>query len=254
MKTSVILLILGVAVIGLGAWFLLQSGIVGDLGWFADGDSSDLLWWIEATDPLLIGDLQDPYVYAGGDAVRSLPGESAVRIFGAAEPSTLQATINLNGTAIVLTENLDPTSSLELGCSLQFEDVLFGQTVHGETGQGDHRLPETHALLAGSCDWEVSVNGASRGPTYRGAWAVADAIRQEDGSIRNQGLVFSPLLRDNTVFSDPSRLELTLLVYGAGATPTQTDSVVLHLVYQDVRVIAAPEEANLTQATTRPEE
>ena len=56
--------------------------------------------------------------------------------------------------------------------------------------------------------------------------------REMRESIRDQGLVFSPLLRDQSVFSDPDRTEITLLIYAA----PESDVVILHLVFPDVRV------------------
>jgi len=72
-----------------------------------------------------------------------------------------------------------------------------------------------------------------------GVWSLADALRKDDGSIRQQGLTFSPLLRDKTGFSDPSRLEFTLLLYDdtrGGISP-----VLLHLVFRTVHIPEASE-------------
>jgi len=111
--------------------------------------------------------------------------------------------------------------------------VWIGRVIHGNTDVGDSRLPVTHAHFAGSGSFELLVDGNKQPTEWVGFWSIGDALRQPDGSIRNQGLVFSPLLRDQSVFSDPNRTEITLLVYKS----PDSNAVVLHLVFPDVRAI-----------------
>ena len=108
-----------------------------------------------------------------------------------------------------------------------------GTEINADTGLGEVRLPETYAYLAGEGDFTVNsrIWGADR--EVRGFWSLAHALRKEDGSIRNQGLVYSPLLRDKTVFSDPTRLEFTLLLY-------EGDEVLLDLVFRKVTIVRSP--------------
>jgi len=91
------------------------------------------------------------------------------------------------------------------------------------------------------------VSIAEAAATYvSGFWAVAGALRREDGSIGQQGLVFSPLLREKTGFADPSREELTLLLYGEEAGDAAGESgppVLLHVVFGSVSIERTPEEA-----------
>ena len=110
--------------------------------------------------------------------------------------------------------------------------VWTDRAIHGDTGLGDSRLPVTRAHFAGSGVFELLVDGNKQSTEWVGFWLIGDALRQPDGSIRNQGLVFSPLLRDQSVFSDPSRTEITLLIYEG----PESDTVILHLVFPDVRV------------------
>ena len=89
-------------------------------------------------------------------------------------------------------------------------------------------------MLAGRSAFDVTVDDASTTTSVPGFWAVADALRREDGSVGQQGLIFSPLLREKTGFSDPSRTELTLLLYdGAGDEPP---SLLLHVVFSEIQV------------------
>ena len=248
MKTGqIILLALGIVAAGLALWFLYPSA---EATVDPQPPAPTLLWWVEASSPVLIGDLDDPFVYAGGGAVRPLDGSALLRYDADGTTGNLNASIALDGTATVLAESIDPSATLELSSDLREADVV-NQAIHGETGRGDVRLPGVRALLSGIADLQISIDGTLPGVTYRGMWSLAEALRRDDGAIRNQGLVFSPLLRDDRVFADPSRLELTLLAYQVGPSP-QSDSVVLHVVYRDVRVLAAPEGTD-APSTTAPE-
>jgi hypothetical protein len=236
MKTGqVVLILLGVAAAAAVGWLIVRPA-------FVDGDilTSRQAWEIDFSDPLLIGDLEDPFAYAGGDAVRERPGTGAIDL-GRDGSGSLRLTLELDGTESILAEGVDVGGELEIRASLRAEETdTSGGAIYGSSGRGDARLPETDALLFGTAQLSISIDGETRGAPFEGLWSIADALRREDGSIGNQGLIFSPLLRDDTVFSDPSRLEVTLLVYGRDQG--QTDSVVLHTVYRTVDVIRSPEE------------
>jgi len=240
MKTGQILLLtLAVAAAGLAAWFFLGPE---DLMSDSLDTAEHPKWQFEATEARLIGDLEDPFAYAGGEATRLLEGSAELQLEGSDLSGALRASVALDGSATVLAASIDPSARLELRGTLNADRVLaVDQAIHGETGLGDPRLPEVRALLAGTADLEVFIDGTPRGVTYRSVWSVAEALRREDGAIRNQGLTFSPLLRDSTVFADRSRLEVTLLVYSAEPS-AELDSVILHLVYGDVNLLAAPED------------
>jgi len=105
------------------------------------------------------------------------------------------------------------------------------RTIHGDSAIGDSRLPETYVLYAGFGRFELLIDGKRQPTAWQGLWSIGDTLRQPDGSIRDRGLVFSPLLRDQSGFSDPDRTELTLLIYDA----PESDTVILHLVFPDVR-------------------
>jgi len=237
MKTGqIVLILLGVAAAAAVGWLIVRPVVI-------DGEilTSGSTWEINLSAPLLIGDLEDPFAYAGGDSVRERPGTGTIDL-GRDGSGSLRLTLELDGTELILSEGVDVGGELEIRASLRTEETdASGGAVHGSSGRGDTRLPETNALLFGTAQLLISIDGETRGAPFEGLWSVADALRRKDGSIGNQGLVFSPLLRDDTVFSDPSRLELTLLVYGRDQEQTDS-SVVLHTVYRTVDVIRSPEE------------
>ena len=153
----------------------------------------------------------------------------------------MRLTLELDGTESILAEGVAVAGKLEIRASLRADETdTSGGTIDGTSGRGDARLPETNALLFGTAELSISIDGKSSGGPFEGLWSVADALRREDGAIRDEGLVFSPLLRDDTVFSDPSRLELTVLVYGQDQE--QTNSVVLDVVYRTVGVVRSPQQ------------
>ncbi len=191
-----------------------------------DGDGAAVQF--DTADPWVIGDASDAFAYAG-DPVRTLSGSATLQInpvthrgivaFRLSPDADIaqQLGIELPSDSLVLRLTINPTTTL-------WTDV----SIHKGTQIGDSRLPVTHALYAGSGQFELLADGQQQG-IWPGFWSYADAIRQSDGAIRDQGLVFSPLLRDQSVFSDPTRAEMTLLVYEAA----DSDSVVLHLVFPE---------------------
>jgi hypothetical protein len=112
----------------------------------------------------------------------------------------------------------------------QSDDIWADRIAHGDSGIGESHLPETHTQYGGSGEIGIWVDGQQKLGDWQGIWSIGDALRQFDGSIRDQGLVFSPLLRDRSGFSDPERTEFTLLIYDA----PESDTVILHLVFPDV--------------------
>ncbi len=191
-------------------------------------------WSIAAEEPRVIGHSDDAFSYNGEGSIRPVAGEGRLRI-----ATNGQGSLRLS----LRTSEADPPLSLREGALVgenwtliasvgPISDVWISVPVHGDTGIGDNRLPETVALIAGRSQFDLIVDGVRRLSDLAGYWSIADALRQDDGSIRQQGLVFSPLLRDKTGFSDPTRLELTLLLYEKG----MDDDVLLHVVFQDVHV------------------
>ncbi len=196
-------------------------------------------WQISAESPRVVGDSIDPFVYAGGDLVRPVAGSATVRLAGT----------DTDGTVYLSIESLEPAPPLSLrdgsivGRSWDLVSRVDGSAeawtetpFHGDSGIGDAQLPETTVLIAGQSGFDLIVDGNRRLNDLTGIWSIAHALRQDDGSIRQQGLVFSPLLRDKTGFSDPERLELTLLLYEDGPG----SNVLMHLVFSDVVIERSP--------------
>ena len=236
----------------MNAWRLLLLGaalaIAGGLVWLAlePRPLAVPVWEVEAESPLLIGTPDDPFAYTGGDHVHPIAGSA--RIFQAPDTDApaLRASIRLPESQDLPwdawpAEDADLVLQLgEDGHIERWEDV----PIHGDTNVGDPRLPETHAQLAGRGRLSLSdgLNPRTEGlPVF---WSVAQAIRQQDGGIRQQGLTFSPLLRDKRGFADPHRWELTLLVYApsevggvfAEEAPGEAP-VLLQIVYRDLVIV-----------------
>ncbi len=197
-------------------------------------------WRFTAGDPVLVGDSDDPFVYAGGDSIRSVGGSGTLRI-SANRLGEIRLSIESPEPAPPLTLRGDAITGRSWSLISEIRvptDVWIGVPVHGDAPAGDPRLPETTAQIAGEGRFELIVDGNRRLTDLPGIWSIANALRQDDGSIRQQGLVFSPLLRDKTGFSDPNRLELTILLYEDGPD----SEVLVHLVFRDVPLEEAPAE------------
>lgn len=181
----------------------------------------------DAASPWVIVDSEDAFDYAG-ETVRILEGSARLLVDPKTANGTLMITLMPDEALGAILSGESPDRGIILRLDLRHAITLWtDRQVHGDSGIGDNRLPETFALYAGSGDFELLIDGARQPSLWRGIWSIAQALRQPDGSIRDQGLVFSPLLRDRSGFSDPERLELTLLIYGARGL----DDVVLHLVF-----------------------
>jgi len=221
----VLAVILGLALLGVAGGMLYDAAVDDDAvtsGWSVVGDAA--VW---------IGRSEDSFVYAGGDGVRAVDGGARVQWSAAGGAGSVRATVQGPAARGLLLGEREAVGELVLVSVLGPEtDVRTGALVHGGTGFGEPRLPETDAVLAGRSRFDVLLNNEVLYRDLPGFWSVAQALRKDDGSIRNQGLVFNPLLRDRTIFADPDRLELTVLVY------TGEDLAVLgHAVFRDVGVV-----------------
>ncbi len=203
--------------------------------------SSD--WSVRANSPEVIGGYGDNFCY-DGKGVQTISG-------------TLSLTISRDGTgsidaSISTTERSGPLHSTStdavsgliritsrVDASSQLQE---NATINGDIAGGDPNLPQTHVLLAGKGSFDVYVDGKLLYENLHGEWSLADAVRQSDGSIRQSGLVYSPLLRDKTGFSDPKRTEFTLLLHSD--VPDENNkppySIALHLVFSAVTIEKQP--------------
>jgi len=196
-------------------------------------------WQISAESPRVVGDSIDSFVYAGGDLVRPVAGSATVRLPETNTYGTVRLSIESSepGPPLSLRDRSIVGRSWDLVSSVNGSAKLWTETpFHGDSGIGDTRLPETTVLIAGQSGFDLTVGGNRRLNDLTGIWAIAHALRQDDGSIRQQGLIFSPLLRDKTGFSDPERLELTLLLY----EDEPGGNVLMHLVFFDVVIERSP--------------
>lgn len=203
------------------AWFLLVFiPLSGDIRYEAHG-------------PWAVGTAEDAFAYAG-EGMRVIQGTAALQIDPNTSGGILEFDLSPDEALTALLDDEMPKRSIMLRMRLaDSDDVWTDRTIHRGSEIGDSRLPETYILYAGSGRFELLIDGVRQPAGWQGFWSIGNALRQPDGSIRDQGLVFSPLLRDQSGFSNPDRQELTLLIYDA----RDSDAVVLHLVFPDVRGI-----------------
>jgi len=195
-------------------------------------------WEIRAQGARWIGDRVDPFAYAGGGLARPVDGAAVVELAGTR--GTIRSTFVLSDPlSLRFTEGGEPRRTWEFVSTLEGSEALWVDAViHGSTGRGDRRLPPTAARFAGWSRFDVLADGKILHSGVKGFWSVADALRRSDGSIGQRGLVFSPLLRDQSGFSDPSRLECTILLY----QDEQAEGVLAHFVFSEVVVTRSPYE------------
>ena len=210
-------------------------------------------WEIEAENPLIIGTPEDPFAYAGGDSVESATGSARIAQAPGEETPTLHASISLpDGVGWPWDESSPGETETGAERTLRLSNYAHIEhwddvAIHGESGLGDPRLPETYARLAGRGTLSLGTQGRTEIEDLRVFWTMAQAIRQQDGGIRQQGLTFSPLLRDKRGFSDPNRWELTILVYATADTAenraNEDPMVLLQIVYRTL-ILVPPDESD----------
>lgn len=229
-----ILLLVGVVAALVGLFFLYPDHL---------SPGSDVAWSVQAGAPAIIGGYGDNFCYDGA-GVQTLSGSLSMMI-NTDGTGSIEATISTGDSG----SPLHPTSSDALSGTMRIvsrvdssSQVREDLAINGDIPGGDPSLPQTHALLAGKSGFDVYVDGKLRYKDLRGEWSLADAVRQGDGSIRQGGLLYSPLLRDKTGFSDPSRMEFTLLLHSDAPDLKNNPpySVVLHLVFSDVTIERQP--------------
>ncbi len=187
----------------------------------------------EAQEPWSVGTAKEAFAYAG-EGVRAIQGIAALRIDPNTSRGILEFELSPDEALTALLDDETLERSFVLRMRLGGADAVWiDRTVHGDSEIGESRLPAIHALYAGSGRFELLIDGVRQSVRWQGFWSIGNALRRPDGSIRDQGLVFSPLLRDQSGFSDPDQTELTLLIYDS----PDSDAVILHLVFPNVRAI-----------------
>ena len=232
---------------------LLFIGVIALVGWFLLGTGEDEgpTWVVHADQPLIIGGYGDNYAYTG-DGVRPLKGSLDLRL-------------NLpqgEGRLMVSLETTEESGSLQISSSEELsgafrlvsridrsDRVEEGIPIYGDTGNGGPELPRTLAILAGWSRFDLYVNDKIRYSNLSGEWAAAWALRRDDGAIRQSGLVYSPLLRNKTGFSDPEKIEFTLILHSDVPDPENDPpyALALHLVFTQVTVEKGPAQETISE-------
>ncbi len=223
--------------------WLLAGAAVLVAGWLLSRIPPDpsYAWQIRAATPVLVGNADDPFAY-DGSAIRDVSGSVSIRLTEPEADGTVVASLEAPeaGAPLGLLDGSASGRSWKLEASIDGSSPVWVDTpIHGDTPLGEAQLAQTQARLAGRSQFELIVDGKRSRSDLTGFWSVADALRRPDGSIRQQGLLFSPLLRDKTGFSDRSRDELTLLLYETRAM----EVLLAQVVFGDITIVEAPPEA-----------
>jgi len=194
-------------------------------------------WEISAGAPLVVGSPLDPFSY-DGTHVLPAEGELALTVDAATASGRLQVRLRATGPAPLRSLVGELEGAEILIQATELEGRWIDLPVYGDSGRGGPELPETEALIAGTGRFTVSLDGSPTAATFAGRFSVAAAVRREDGSIGQGGLIYSPLLRDKTGFAAADRLEATLVLTAPDARGQET--VVWHIVFTRVTIDARP--------------
>jgi len=222
MRASWLWILVGVAAVGVAAWFMLPI------------PSQNPEWHVAVSDALLIGTPDNPTAYEGTET-ENVSGSGSVVIQNG-HPS-LSASVDVVSTAWLVLLGVVQSAPQRLTVELLATTTEWpAGSIYGDTTYGGNVLPTTTALLGGEGVFEIYGPAAPSSVVVSGTWSLAHAVRRSDGSVRQQGLYYSPLLRDKTGFSDSTRLEFTLMLnfpYGDGTVP-------FTVVFQTLDVLTAP--------------
>jgi hypothetical protein len=203
----------------------------------------DPIWFIRADQPLVIGGYGDNFCY-DGEGVQELEGSMWLSI-GPDERASIYASVSTTQDI----DGLQPSPADKLVGNLEIVaraedsiDIKQDLRINGELSNGSASLPPTNALLAGQSVFDLYLEGKLLYKDLIGQWSVADGLRRADGSMRQSGLIYSPLLRDKTGFSDPKRKEVTLILHSDAPDKNNQPqySFALHLVFLDVVIDKQP--------------
>jgi len=201
-------------------------------------------WVVRAQTAWVAGGYGDNFAYSGKN-VRALQGTLELH-YDPAEAS---------GTIVVDVETTQASGPLRIGAGQSLEghirltstlsasdQILEDTPVFGSTGHGGSAFPVTHATLAGQSRFALSAGGRPVASDLAGEWALADALRRSDGSIRQSGLVYSPLLRDKSGFSNPKETQFLLVVHSDTADPDNAPpyAIALDLFFTHVMIEERP--------------
>jgi hypothetical protein len=218
-------------------------GIALLVGWLFF-NRADSVWVIHAENPHIIGGYGDNFSYDGKE-VRPLEGTLDLRLDAAGNRGTVTLALHTTDTSgplrvsseRALAGNITLVSQIDETAPIETDVPLFG-----ETGNGGPELPRTFATLTGQSPFDLYVDDRLVYSGLNGHWAVIQALRRNDGAIRQSGLIYSPLLRDKTGFADPKRNEFLLLLRSDAPDPDNSppSTIALHLVFSQVEIQNAP--------------
>jgi len=232
---------------------LLAIGVIALVGWFLLGTGEDEgpTWVVHADHPVIIGGYGDNYAYTG-DGVRSLKGSLDLRLDIPQSEGTLMVSLETTeeSGSLQISSSEELSGAFRLVSRIDRSDrVEEGIPIYGDTGNDGPELPRTLAILAGWSRFDLYVNDKIRYSNLSGEWAAALALRRDDGAIRQSGLVYSPLLRNKTGFSDPEKIEFTLILHSEVPDPENDPpyTLALHLVFTQVTIENEPAQERISE-------
>lgn len=225
---------------------LVLVGLAALLGWLwlNTGNESKPTWIIRADTPTVIGGYGDNFAYSG-ENVRPMDGTLELRLNTVRRTGritvSLQTTAESGPLRVSAEQSLDGEITLisQIDTTATTTEEAF---VHGDTGIGGPELPRTYATVVGWSRFDVFVDGVRMYEDLSGEWALIQALRKNDGAIRQSGLVYSPLLRDKRGFADPEASEFLLLLHSDAEDSENLPpyEAALHVVFTDVTIEIGP--------------
>jgi hypothetical protein len=222
--------------------FIVGVGIAVLFGWLLV--TADSVWRIRSNAPRIIGGYGDHFAY-DGEATRPLEGTLDLHFNMSRSTGTLTVTLRTTDASGPLKLSSDTALEGRIKLVSQLDRsarIETGIPVYGDTGNRGPELPRTHAALAGWSRFDLFVGEDLLHSGLRGEWALIDALRRNDGAVRQSGLIYSPLLRDKTGFSDSTRKEFILILHSDESDVENRPpfAVVLHLVFEEIEIERAP--------------
>lgn len=210
----------------------------------SSGGGSDL-WALTATDARIIGGYGNNFVYDGKN-VRPLQGRALLKIDPKTKKGSFVAIVRTTKESgpIVMAKDEPLSGEIKLVWQTDAPGARYQEYVnlHGDSGNGTPIMPRIFNYLTGWAPVKLYVNGKLK-YKLEAHFMFTEGSRRPDGTMRkNDGTIYSPKLKAESGFTDPTHTALHLVAHSMTPDPNNfpPQNVWVHLMFNQVTVEKAP--------------
>ncbi len=207
-----------------------------------EGVGSSYDWVLTATEARIIGGYGDHFQY-DGEGVRPVEGQAVVKVDADTGQGTVEAVIRTTRESgpVVLAQDAAFEGELRLVMKVGAPGTRLAEYIylHGDTGNEAPVMPKLFNYLAGWAPLDVYEDGRLVYANLGGHFMLSEGSRRPDGTIRkDDGTIYSPKLKAERGFTDPSRTEFHLVAHSTEPDPNNfpPHTVWIHLHFNAVQI------------------